>query len=95
MFTDNLLAANCFIFFAAGFETTASTICYCLYELAMNQEIQIKLRRKIMKKLNKNNGKLSYDILSDMKYMEMVINGEYFYKIYTYLLLKKKYFVVI
>lgn len=75
LFTHDILAANAFVFFIAGFETTASTISYCLYELAMNQEVQIKLRENIKETLNANKGKLSYDTLKDMTYMDMVING--------------------
>lgn len=54
LFTDDILAANAFAFFIAGFETTASTISYCLYELAINPEIQIKLRDKIKETLKAN-----------------------------------------
>jgi cytochrome P450 family 6 len=75
LFTDDILAANAFVFFIAGFETTASTISYCLYELALNPEIQTKCREKIKQTLDANDGKLSYDTLKDMKYMDMVING--------------------
>lgn len=74
LFTDDILAANAFVFFVAGFETTASTISYCLYELAMNPGIQIKLRENIKQTLNANDGKLAYDTLKDMKYLDMVIN---------------------
>lgn len=75
IFTDGLLAANVFIFFIAGFETTASTISYCLYELALNPHIQDKLRKQINETLDANDGHLSYDTLKDMKYMDMVIDG--------------------
>nr|QPZ88879.1 cytochrome P450 CYP6DA1 [Rhopalosiphum padi]UOW66127.1 cytochrome P450 6A13 [Rhopalosiphum padi] len=74
LFTDDILAANTFVFFVAGFETTASTISYCLYELAMNPEIQVKLREKIKQTLDANDGKLGYDTLKDLKYLDMVIN---------------------
>uniref|UniRef100_A0A2S2QKW6 Putative Cytochrome p450 n=1 Tax=Sipha flava TaxID=143950 RepID=A0A2S2QKW6_9HEMI len=74
LFTDDILSANTFIFFVAGYETSASTISYCLYELAKNQEVQEKLRQQIMETLYANDGKLSYDIIKDMKYMDMVIN---------------------
>lgn len=41
----------------------------------MNPEIQVKLREKIKQTLDANNGKLEYDTLKDMKYLDMVING--------------------
>lgn len=77
LFTDDVLASNAFVFFAAGFETTASTMSYCLYELALNPDIQVELREQIKQNmLNTNDGKLTYDIIKDMKYLDMVLNGE-------------------
>lgn len=77
IFTNEILAANAFVFFVAGFETTATTISYCLYELALNPDIQDQLREQLKETLNTNNGQLSYDTLKDMKYLDMVINGLY------------------
>lgn len=77
LFTDDVLASNAFVFFAAGFETTASTMSYCLYELALNPDIQVELREQIKQNmLNTNDGKLTYDVIKDMKYLDMVLNGE-------------------
>lgn len=77
LFTDDVLASNAFVFFAAGFETTASTMSYCLYELALNLDIQVELREQIKQNmLNTNDGKLTYDVIKDMKYLDMVLNGE-------------------
>lgn len=75
LLTDDILAANIFVFFVAGFETTASTLSYCLYDLAMNPKVQDELREKIKRTRDVNEGKLSYDTLQEMKYLDMVING--------------------
>lgn len=77
LFTLDTLTANSFVFFVAGFETTATTISYCLYELAMNPVIQVKLREKIKQTLDANEGKITYDTLKDLTYLDMVINGQY------------------
>lgn len=77
LFTDSVLSSNAFIFFAAGFETTASTISYCLYELALNRHVQVKLRNEINKVLKENGDKISYDVIKNMTYLDMVLNGVY------------------
>lgn len=67
-------AAESFIFFVGGFHTSASLMSFILYELALNQDIQTKLRNEIDRKLNDNNGKLLYESLTEMKYLEMVVS---------------------
>ncbi|KAK7869835.1 hypothetical protein R5R35_008052 [Gryllus longicercus] len=55
----------------AGFETSATTIAYVLYELAMNPDVQSKLREEIHDSISKQT--LSYESLHDMKYLDMVL----------------------
>ncbi|XP_076241058.1 uncharacterized protein LOC143183426 [Calliopsis andreniformis] len=70
--TDSLLTAQAFVFFAAGFETSSSTMSNALYELARNQEVQNKLREEIREYFAKNNGELKYDEIKEMKYLDKV-----------------------
>nr|CAD7403290.1 unnamed protein product [Timema poppensis] len=44
--TDSLLTAQCFMFFMAGFETSSTTMSFCVYELAINPEVQDRLLRR-------------------------------------------------
>jgi len=67
------LAAESFAFFGGGFETTSSTIAYCIYELSQNKDIQNNLRDEVDEVLNSDEG-LTYDTLTDMKYLNMVIS---------------------
>ncbi|KAK9506049.1 hypothetical protein O3M35_008055 [Rhynocoris fuscipes] len=69
-----LMTANCFAFFAAGFETSSSVQANCLYELALNQDIQDKLRNEIDEVLKRYNGEISYQALQEMPYLEQVIS---------------------
>ncbi|KAL3280180.1 hypothetical protein HHI36_017680 [Cryptolaemus montrouzieri] len=68
------IAAEAFIFFEAGFETSSTTMTFCLYELAKNQDIQDKVRQEIKRVLQKYDEKFTYDALMNMNYLEQVIN---------------------
>jgi len=72
---ENTIAAQAFGFFAAGYETSSNTIAFCLYELALNQEIQDKTRREVHNAIGTRDGKLTYDAVQEMKYLDMVILG--------------------
>ena len=74
--TDALLTAQVFVFFLAGFETSSSTISNALYELAFNQSVQNKLRNEINEELQKTEGKLTYESIKNMKYMQKVFSGK-------------------
>jgi hypothetical protein len=70
------LAAQAFVFFLAGFETSSTTMTFCLFELASNPDIQEKLRQEIYEVLKRHDNKLTYDATMEMHYMEKVINGK-------------------
>ncbi|XP_046385524.1 cytochrome P450 6a2-like [Ischnura elegans] len=69
----NQLCAQAFVFFLGGFETSATTMTFCLYELARNPDIQDKLAEEVEKVLEKHNGELTYESLAEMQYMDRVI----------------------
>lgn len=70
------IAAQCFIFFAAGFETSAAAATFALYELAVNQNIQERVREEFNTVLSKYNGKLTYDGMNEMTYLKQVMDGK-------------------
>lgn len=74
--TMDEIAAQSFVFFLAGFETSSTTMTFALYELAYNQTIQDKVRQEIDRVLAKYDGKISYDSMNDLKYMGQVIDGK-------------------
>lgn len=67
--------SNAFVFFQ-GYETSATTGTLLMYELCKNPEVQEKLRKEINEVLGRHGGKLTYEAMKEMKYMEMVINGK-------------------
>lgn len=71
--TDRQLVANCFVFLAAGFETTATTLAFVLYELARHPEEQDNLFHELMGQSSGGSGPLGYDDLHKLKRMDAVI----------------------
>ncbi|XP_065221753.1 cytochrome P450 6k1-like [Planococcus citri] len=71
--TNDLLAAQAFVFFAGGFGVTAITLSNILLELSLNGGIQDKVRQEIFHVLSSNGGELTYDNMKQMTYTDMVI----------------------
>ncbi|XP_053660251.1 probable cytochrome P450 6a21 [Anopheles marshallii] len=72
--TLNELAAQVFVFFLAGFETSSTTMNFCLYELAKNQDIQERLREEIERAIDDNDGQVTYEMVMNNQYLDNVIN---------------------
>lgn len=68
-------AAQAFIFFLAGFETTSTTISFALFEMSLNEEIQLRARKEIDETLQKHDGKLNYEVVMELQYLEAIILG--------------------
>ncbi|XP_059470470.1 uncharacterized protein LOC132193665 [Neocloeon triangulifer] len=70
--TDDDITAQAFIFFFAGFETVSTVLSFLTHELAVNPEIQDRLREEIDEALVK--GPLCYESVMGMKYLDLVIS---------------------
>ncbi|CAH1382250.1 unnamed protein product, partial [Tenebrio molitor] len=68
------IAAQSFVFFIAGFETSSTTMTFALYELSKHQELQDKVRDEVDTVLAIYGGKITYEAIQEMKYMDQVIN---------------------
>lgn len=49
---------------------------FCIYELARNPDAQNRVQEEIDKVLERHDGKLTYESIGEMKYLENCINGE-------------------
>ncbi|XP_063700276.1 probable cytochrome P450 6d5 [Culicoides brevitarsis] len=70
----NEMAAQAFTFYVAGFETSSTTMSFCLYELAKNRAALEKVQREIDRVLNRYDAEWSYDALQEMNYLENCID---------------------
>ncbi|XP_076293516.1 cytochrome P450 9e2-like [Lasioglossum baleicum] len=68
------IVAQAFIFFLAGFDTSSTLMSYIGYELAVNPDVQEKLREEVDSHMAEGNGVISYEELLKMDYMEMVVS---------------------
>lgn len=75
--TDMDIATNSMLFFFAGFETISTALCFMVYELAVHQDVQSRLRNEIDDVIKENDGKMTYDaVINQMKYLDMVVSGK-------------------
>lgn len=69
------IAAQCFVFFFAGFENTATVMCLMAHEIMENPSIQEKLLKEISEvEASLSGGELTYEKLKGMRYMDAVLN---------------------
>jgi cytochrome P450 family 6 len=69
------IASQAFVFFFAGFESTATTMTYALHLLSFHQEIQERARKSIQETLKRYDGEWSYEAVMEMKYVGQIIEG--------------------
>ncbi|CAB3253031.1 unnamed protein product [Arctia plantaginis] len=66
------LTSQVFIFFTAGFETSASSLFMTIHELALNKTIQDRLYEEC-RQLNEEK-ELTFETISELKYLDAILN---------------------
>ena len=72
--TDELMAAQAFFFFLAGIDPTAAGIFGPLMELGRHPEALKRVHKDVDELFEKYKGKLTYDAIYEMKFLDNVLN---------------------
>lgn len=70
---DSILA-DVINFYGDVYETTSLTVSHLCYHLSQNLEVQEKLRKHILSKLEATNGEVTYESLKSMDYLDQAIS---------------------
>nr|XP_012223632.1 PREDICTED: uncharacterized protein LOC105672931 [Linepithema humile] len=68
------MTSQAFIFFFGGFDTVSTLMCFAVHEIAVNPNIQAKLRDEIDQVLKTTNGDLTYEAVNGTQYLDAIIN---------------------
>jgi len=74
IFTDVVIAAQAFLFFAAGLDGIANTVGFALHHLSLDPQLQDDLADEILSVVNQHDGQITYQGLHEMKLLEMVVS---------------------
>jgi len=74
LFTDNIMAAQAFVFFIAGLDSIANTVGFALHHMCLDTRIQEDLADEVISVLRNHEGQFTYEALKDMKMVDRVIS---------------------
>ncbi|KAK3870708.1 hypothetical protein Pcinc_024089 [Petrolisthes cinctipes] len=72
--SDRSIVSQSILFLVAGYDTTASTLSFCSYELAKNPREQQRLRNELIDVMKENNGELTYQGIMEAKLLNACLN---------------------
>jgi cytochrome P450 family 6 len=68
-------AAQVFVMYIAGFETSSATTSFCMYELCKNPALMKTVQDEIKVTLAKHGGAITYESIQDMTFLELCFAG--------------------
>lgn len=78
--TFKSIVAQCMLFMLGGFQVPAAIICFAIYEIAKTAAIQKKLYEELANNLEKSGGRISYDTIREMDYLNKVVLGRLLFR---------------
>lgn len=69
-------AAQAALFYLAGFDTTASAISCCLFELSRNPDLLKQLQCEIDETMTKHNNVITCDCIQEMSFLDLCVRGK-------------------
>ncbi|KAL7645340.1 UNVERIFIED_CONTAM: hypothetical protein RMT77_003726 [Armadillidium vulgare] len=70
--TELVITAQCVLFYIAGYDTTATTLSFVSYCLALHPKIQQKLLEEIDQVLQDCDSNITFEVIQNMTYLDMV-----------------------
>ena len=71
--SDEEIVAQSILFLLAGYETSSNTLSFTLYRLAVNPDVQNKLRKEITEAMESSAQKPLYEVAQSIEYLDCVI----------------------
>ncbi|KAB7505718.1 Cytochrome P450 9e2, partial [Armadillidium nasatum] len=72
--TELVITAQCVLFYIAGYDTTATTLSFVSYCLALHPKIQQKLLEEIDQVLQDCDNDITFEMIQNMTYLDMLIH---------------------
>ncbi|XP_072155316.1 probable cytochrome P450 6a14 isoform X2 [Bemisia tabaci] len=72
--TENIMVGIISSFLSVGYETMASVLAICLYEVALHQEVQQRLFQEISQVRKEAGGEITFDDTKKLQFMEQVMS---------------------
>lgn len=73
--TNEDITVQDLLYFCYKYQAISISMCYLIYELAINQNVQNKLRKEIDNSKEIHGSQITYEVLNDVTYLDMVILG--------------------
>lgn len=71
---EELLVAQCMVLFIAGYETSATTLAFTLFELAKDKNAQRQVQEEIDEYLRRHDNNVNYSVVKELTYSEACVD---------------------